>query len=374
LAITDVDAVIAAAPTAQKTAGAITQKNFSIQCLRGLAALFVVLYHASFYYGQHFGGFGWQTNFLGGFASIGVAVFFAISGLLMANLIHRSDPWQFLAHRIIRIYPTYLLAIAVWLSIDAFLGIHSIGFHLFSLLLVPAGQRDYYLGIEWTLVFECAYYFLLFLLALIGWHRYLNRIALFWMAVIAVAPFLVGWNDKLLYPIYSIWVSPANIAFIGGLLIPTIKDKIRIPIGAGIVALCIFIVLGNQPANAMIARWSVGAVATLLVLDVARIELPGRAVAPLSKFGDWSYALYLCHCACIWIIYQLWPSSLGIGAAWFSAVATALIVSAGFGICDVRMYRYLKNAVDSDDKRSRRRWVNFYAGAFVIASLISLII
>jgi len=127
-----------------------------------MAALFVVLYHASFYSSQYLG-FGWQINLFGDFATIGVAIFFAISGLLMAELIQRSDPWQFLAHRIVRIYPTFLLAVAAWLSIDAFLGIHSIGFHLFSLMLIPAGQRDYYLGVEWTLVFECAYYLGLFL-------------------------------------------------------------------------------------------------------------------------------------------------------------------------------------------------------------------
>jgi exopolysaccharide production protein ExoZ len=78
----------------QKTSGAISQKNNSIQCLRGMAALFVVLYHASFYSGQYFGGSGWQTNFFGSFASLGVAIIFVISDLLMANLIQRSDPWQ----------------------------------------------------------------------------------------------------------------------------------------------------------------------------------------------------------------------------------------------------------------------------------------
>jgi hypothetical protein len=76
LAVVDVRTAVAAVPVAQNTKGAITQKNFSIQCLRGIAALFVVLYHASFYSGQYFGGFGWQINLFGGFASIGVAIFF----------------------------------------------------------------------------------------------------------------------------------------------------------------------------------------------------------------------------------------------------------------------------------------------------------
>jgi exopolysaccharide production protein ExoZ len=75
--------------------------------------------------------------------------------MLMADLIQRSDPWQFLAHRIVRIYPTFLLAVLVSAPLLAFVGGFGLAFHGLSLLLVPAGVRPYYLGIEWTLVFEC---------------------------------------------------------------------------------------------------------------------------------------------------------------------------------------------------------------------------
>jgi exopolysaccharide production protein ExoZ len=372
------EAVRATAPAApvtvseRKAAGAVAHKNLSIQCLRGMAALFVVLYHASVYSGRRFGDSGWATAFDGRFGLVGVAVFFTISGLLMADLIQRTDPWRFLAHRIVRIYPPYLLAVAVWLPIVALLGIRSVGLHLFSLMLVPVGQREYYLGVEWTLVFECTYYVALFLIALIGWHRYLNRIVLVWIVVIGAAPLFIGWSDNLLYPFYSIWLSPVNAAFMGGLLIPWLASKIRIPVGTGILALCILMVM--LPANPMVARWAAGAVATLFVLDVVRIDVPQRFLVGLPRLGDWSYALYLCHVPCILLLYQFWPSSSGVGAAWFSAVATALVVSAGFGILDVRMYRYLKSAVDSAGEEHRRRLVNMYTGAFVVASLIGLVI
>src|SRR6266852_9594238 len=77
-------------------AGAITHKNLSIQGLRGLAALFVALFHASTHSGRYFGDSGWATAFDGRFGLVGVAIFFAISGLLMADLIQRTDPWRFL--------------------------------------------------------------------------------------------------------------------------------------------------------------------------------------------------------------------------------------------------------------------------------------
>jgi len=128
------------------------------------------------------------------------------------------------------------------------------------------------------------------------------------------------------------------------------------------------------PANPMIARLAAGAVATLLVLDVMRVKVPLHVMLGLPTLGDWSYALYLCHAPCIWTVYHLWPASLGVGAAWLSALATATIVSAGFGMIDVRMYRHLKTAVDSASEKQRRRRVNIYAGAFVIASLVGVVV
>jgi len=71
----------------------------------------------------------------------------------------------------VRIYPTYLLAAS---PIIAYRGMRKLGPDVFSLMLVPTGERTYYLGVEWTLVFECTYYVGLFLIALIGWHRYLS--------------------------------------------------------------------------------------------------------------------------------------------------------------------------------------------------------
>jgi exopolysaccharide production protein ExoZ len=344
---------------------AITHKNLSVQCLRGLAALSVALFHASVYSGLHFGDSGWATAFDGRFGVVGVAIFFAISGLLMADLIRRTDPWRFLAHRIVRIYPTYLLAAS---PIIAFRGLRNVGPDWFSLMLIPAGERTYYLGVEWTLVFECTYYVALFLIGLIGWSRYLNVIALVWIVAIAAGPLLIGWSESHFCSFYSIWLSPPNAAFAGGLLIPSIASRIRIPIGTGMLALGIFMVA--VPANPVIAYWAAGAVATLLVLDVLRVKVPPRAMLGLPRLGDWSYSLYLCHVPCILVVYRLLPASAGVGAAWLCAVAVAIIVSVGFGMFDVTMYRYLKNAVDVQSEERRRRSVNICASAFVVASLI----
>jgi exopolysaccharide production protein ExoZ len=350
-------------------AGAITHKNLSIQSLRGLAALFVALFHASVFSGRHFGDSGWATAFDGRFGLIGVTTFFAISGLLMAELIQRTDPWRFLAHRIVRIYPIYLLAAS---PVIAFRGMRRIWPDVFSLMLVPVGERTYYLGVEWTLVFECTYYVALFLLAVVGWHRYLNVIAVVWIAAVSAALLFIGWNDNNFYSFYSIWLATANVAFAGGLLIPWIASRIRIPVGTGILAICTLMVA--LPAIPSMTRWAGGFVATLLVLDVVRIKLPPRATLGLARLGDWSYALYLCHVPCILVVYRLWPSSFGVGTAWFCAVAAAIVMSVGFGMLDVKMYRYFRNAVDNASEERRRRSVTIYVGTFIIASLVGVMI
>ena len=166
----------------------------------------------------------------------------------------------------------------------------------------------------------------------------------------------------------TIWLSPANIAFAGGLLIPLIASRIRIPLGTGLLTVCALMVAPHG------LRWATGAAATLLVLDAVRIKVPQRAMLGLPKLGDWSYALYLCHVPCILTVYHFWPSSSDAGAAWFAAIAAALVISAGFGMLDARMYRHLKNAVDNAQEGQRRRHVNIFAGAFVAASLIGLIV
>jgi exopolysaccharide production protein ExoZ len=374
--MTETSAIQATVPVAayrRKTADAIAQKNELIQSVRGVAALFVALFHASVYCGRQFGQSGWATAFDGRFGLVGVAVFFTISGLLMADLIQRTDPWRFLAHRMVRIYPPYLLAVAVSLLLIAgHLTSGALQFHFFSLMLVPAGPRPYYLGVEWTLVLECTYYLALFLIALLGWQHYLNSIALFWLLVIAAASYFWSNGGNLLYPIYSIWLSAANVAFIGGLLIPRLS-RTPIPVGTGILALCILMAT-TLPANLMIDRWIAGVVATLFVLDLVRVQVPRRALLVLPKLGDWSYALYLCHVPWILLVYYWWPSSTAAGMAWFVAVASALAIAAAFGTLDVRMYRQFKSAIDDAGEQQRRRLVNIYATAFVIASLIALAI
>jgi peptidoglycan/LPS O-acetylase OafA/YrhL len=332
-----------------------------------------MLYHASFYAGYVLGGdTGWAGMFDGRFGLVGVSVFFAISGMLMADLVQRSDPWRFLGHRMVRIYPAYLAAVAVTLPITAWVGGYKPSLHLFSLLLVPAGQRIYYLGTEWTLVFECSYYVALFVIAAMRWHRHLNVIAAVWLAVIFAAPLVVGWDDRVFGQFYSLWFAPANAAFAGGLLIPWIARRVRIPLGAGVVATAML--MAALPGDPVVNRLAAGAAAMLLVLDAVRFKAPRSAVSGFYILGEWSYALYLLHVPVLLTVYRLWPAPAGAGAAFVCAVGASLILSAGFGMLDVAVYRRLRRAADDLSEDVLRRRVNLYVGAFIVASVIAVVV
>src|SRR5918911_1462736 len=154
------------APAAAPAAGGASRGSLrSIQDLRGVAAVMVVLYHAGHYLALYRGDDalkGWDALGL-----YGVAIFFAISGFLMASLVRRTGPWLFLAHRIVRIYPALLIAVALTGAVSGLIG-RPFVLDPVALALVPAGPRFYALDVEWTLLFEVTFYVALFLVGIAG--------------------------------------------------------------------------------------------------------------------------------------------------------------------------------------------------------------
>src|SRR5688572_1031667 len=152
--------------------GQLSPKLYSVQALRAIAALMVLLYHL-----VNTGAFGWKSadgNLIQPAALIsaigfaGVDLFFVISGLVMTVTCYdrfgRRGQWApFLARRLIRIYPLYwLVSLGVlaicWLwpelaARDKF----SRPTLLKSFLLWP--QVEYpIVAVGWTLTYELFFY------------------------------------------------------------------------------------------------------------------------------------------------------------------------------------------------------------------------
>jgi exopolysaccharide production protein ExoZ len=332
-------------------------RNLAVQGLRGLAALAVVLFHARAWFSEA-GAWPFDERF----GILGVAVFFAISGMLMAELVSRAEAWRFLSHRVVRIYPLFLLIVATWVVVAPALGAQRIGFHFLSLTLAPVGHRYYYLGPEWTLVYECSYYVALFALAWAGLQRYLVPIACAWLMAIALAPLVPGW-DAISMPVGpAILFKAPSAAFAGGLLVPTLAQ--RAPIGFSVLAVAACFLF--WPENLTARYWVASAAATFVVLDVSRL----RVSAPgLDKLGDWSYALYLCHLPAFVLALKLAPdATLLIG------LVGAFGAAALFGTLDVWLYTRLKTKMDHFSDETRTRSMLWYLVLYCAAMPAALLV
>jgi peptidoglycan/LPS O-acetylase OafA/YrhL len=167
----------------------------SIDALRGIAALGVVLYHAVLQTPNAVPNniFRWPVNllqFVSSFGYIGVFLFFVISGfcihLQWAKSRAAGKPQQiqfgsFWRRRIRRLYPPYLIALALFLLMTALtVGIkvtpffvYDVVMHLLMLHNIDP-QTSYSInGVFWTLAIEeqlyLAYFLMLFLRTRLGW-------------------------------------------------------------------------------------------------------------------------------------------------------------------------------------------------------------
>ena len=220
----------------------------SIQYLRALAAFMVAAYHTSHYLNFHRAMdplMGWHE--LGLF---GVSIFFAISGYLMATLVRRTEPWRFMAHRLLRIYPTYLIVIALLAAVSPILIDRPFTFDPIGLSLVPAGSRFYALGIEWTLLFEITFYVGLFAAALCRLTNRLEIVALAWLGLILGCLLVFPqWNMSITPPIQRLPFHEASTGFAAGLLIPAMLKGGWVPRWAFPAGVALALVMFAMPTS-----------------------------------------------------------------------------------------------------------------------------
>lgn len=322
-----------------------SEKSGNLQCLRALAASLVVVHHLAIY-GQLARGA--ARPFPGLDAAMGawgVYIFFALSGFLMAGLVLRDSPDVFLASRIGRIVPTYLAVVALFFALSTGLGLEFGGISVLALSLAPVGPRSYPLAVEWTLVYEMAFYVGLFLVAVAGLARRLVPLTLGWVAVLAAATLLLppGSAHVVPPPAYLLPLSAPCLPFAGGLLLPTLISRGWVRPASALLALplafaCLWV-------DAVSGCW-LGGIAAVLVVGAAATAPPVRRQGPVVKgllaLGDWSYVLYLVHAPILLLASRLCPphwSALAYGAV---SVGGALAATALIGPLDVAFHRHLR--------------------------------
>jgi len=326
----------------------------SLQVLRGLAAVAVVLYHVGEFTAsicrapdtpfRHF-----DVRF-----SMGAWFFFALSGFLMAYMLDTSCD-RFLSRRLIRIYPTLWLAAAITLlgKVAIFGSVENRGLVGAMTLLPRGGKVTYPLGVEWTLVYEVFFYLVCSVFTLSALRRRFAPFLAIWGAAIVVAHLRYATPTPLLPNAKQIGLSLFNLLFIlGGLgyhayrrLEPT--TAVRLGLAGAVVAglaavrlgggreLTLFLALGVTFGSAIV----LGALG-----DRKAGTRPGGSF--FEKLGDASYGLYLIHVPVASTTMAYLSHHRRIDRPTLVAlVATAAALVAGWymGKVDLRLHKALKD-------------------------------
>jgi peptidoglycan/LPS O-acetylase OafA/YrhL len=328
----------------------------TIQALRALAALLVVLYHALEMWRERVEHTMAETAWINGAA--GVDIFFIVSGFVMVvssrRLIAQADGWRtFLRHRIVRIVPLYWLLTTVKLAAVLLVGGLALrsrpdfGYVLKSYLFLPAldsaGHFRPLLPVGWTLTFEFLFY-IMFAGAL-ALSVDVLAVVLPGLGLIAVLALL---RDAATWPDWTVLFDTIGLEFIAGVLLAraTLKGFRLSPQIAGglvIVGFALLLTLPFSTENLRVITW--GVPAAMIVTGAISLEPVVGAKLPrwLTGLGDASYSIYLGHGFLL--------PALGVAVSrlgWSSAPAEAFVLVlclAASGIAGMALYRVVERPI-----------------------------
>jgi exopolysaccharide production protein ExoZ len=282
--------------------------NFlTVQALRAVAALLVVLLHAFETWGERVDpaapGVSWDNG------ASGVDIFFIISGFVMVissrRLVDRPGAWlTFLRHRVVRIVPLYwLLTTVKILAVMALGGVilrTSLDFNFVagSYLFLPvtdiAGHFRPVLPVGWTLTYEFLFY--LFFAAALAMRVDVFRVVIPGLGLIAIAALA----RTETWPAWTILFDTIVIEFVFGVALAkwTLQGSRLPPAIARILVVCGFVsilILPMVSENTRVLTWGIPAFA--IVAGAVSLEPLVAPALPrwLLILGDASYSLYLSH-------------------------------------------------------------------------------
>lgn len=278
-----------------------------LDALRALAAINLVLFHFTHVYAVKYG----FTSPLGGewpYGAYGVELFFILSGFVNSmSLLRRGRPKDFVAARLIRIVPLFLIVVLANLAIAGMapLNQHHVSTDqwLANLTLMPrVFGYECIDPVMWTLQVEMMFY--LVLVSLYCWGG-ISRPMWGWGGLLAVSlvlcPWLdanrASWGDTNLFALGTALRHLLVLDFVPLFAIGFLLYRIKTNVGArwqnvlGILAAAaVFHSIDhgkhNPAATALI-------VATVALAGYAR--LPMLRLRPLIAISGFSYAIYLCH-------------------------------------------------------------------------------
>jgi peptidoglycan/LPS O-acetylase OafA/YrhL len=334
----------------------MSSRNLQIDALRGLAALSVMLFHFTSWYGKSpVDGILRLNNFLSPpllafyFGDIGVPLFFMISGyVITASSERHSKVTSFACSRFARLYPLYwcsiIFAVACYLPSNHRLIDYqpewltiAVNFSMFQTGVGVNNVNEAY----WTLYIELQFYVLIALAIATKQTARIPLYTLFLSAAYACATLLNFWDW-----VPGLWRIKANLPlvlfanyFSLGIWVRTLRTseqhKARNYTAIAICCVCLFI---NPEYNPL---------ASLLVLLVFWLACEQKLKVLENRvfvgLGSISYALYLFHGPCGYTMFNYLQGFVQIDLLITAAVCTSIAVAFLFSIAlDKPIQRFLK--------------------------------
>lgn len=324
----------------------------SLQGSRGIAAIFVVLFHLGLTISldKYFGIDGFSIPFL--FGGSGVEYFFVLSGFIIySSHVHDvSQPQKIISYikkRVVRIYPAYWIIFLVVLLLFFMAGQDKSPSKFDGMVLLKAfflipqektwegGTSSPIIDVAWTLQYEIFFYVLFAALILNKW------LFLFLATLLCLACTILKLptdNSLLLNFFTEKWI----LLFFMGMLVAFIckdnvlsKDLFRILliVGGAIFSLLSIdtIIKGNFiPFDKTIPYGIASAFIIMGLVGLERFGQPFLSSRWMQSLGDSSYALYLIHYPVISILCKM---AMVIGLDKFGIYGAIITYVISFSIC-----------------------------------------
>ena len=341
----------------------VHNKVESLQALRFVAALIVVLFHAHLSVMAT----GAAPALFGLFANgeLGVDIFFVISGFVIYVSATRRPDFSaagFLFDRFWRIYPIYWVVLSAQFASEALslaTGLGNVRPEAFetgpiaaSLLLLPVTKSWMVLDVAWTLTLEVTFYLIFALSYVRGGHRAALICVSAWflagglwrgLAGSTEAPLLLA-NEKVLEFAFGLIVARL---FVQGRM-----PYARLALGVGALGLAGVLFALPYPAFRAAPQWLVaGLPAACLVYGLA--ARPVTMPRWLLLAGEASYSLYLIHFLLIGLIASVSQKLLGVHP--MASLFTGLPVIAALILSSIALTVWVERPILRWGRRRRRR-------------------
>ncbi|ACT93602.1 acyltransferase family protein [Dyadobacter fermentans] len=348
----------------------------SIQVLRGIAALYVTVYHLKDVMKKG-DPFEKEIDFLVGSGPAGVSLFFVISGFIMVYITRNTELTgknilKFIAKRLIRIWPAYAIVTLAYCFLQSRLSLSPEwpSELVKSLLFIPLDTTPppFYgyalLNVGWSLNYEIYFYLLIAVSMLFGrlrWYVFFLAIAVTLVGIPTYYGVFTLKADKmpgLGVPYLNMLTNPIIWNFVCGVFLGlayyhrALHERISGFLSISLVApafvcLAIWQFISGFSGGFGPFEWGIGSAAIFIVFVFHYQYRIGQFPAWLVRLGDMSFSVYLLHVpvavGTAFLFRKMGFPIYSTGSAMFFLTLTLTLIASriSYELIEVRLTAYL---------------------------------